>query len=89
MAKHRSVNDVINQILRVIPNSETQLIAEITNYSDSLWNQAPEALYTRQLWLPLIQILNDNIPQINSEWKTRLVNIVNDNHPHAGASSVP
>jgi len=89
MAKHRKVNDVINQILQFIPESETVLIAEITNYRDSLWNQAPEALYTSELWLPLIQILNNNILQINSEWKTRLVNIVNDNHPHAGASSVP
>jgi len=77
MPKPRPVHLVINQILRVIPSSETKLTDALVNYRDSLWNQSPESLYTSHNWIPLINILNNHIKVVNNDWKRQLIHIVN------------
>jgi len=73
----RSVDNVIKQLLTVIPEKETNLIYDIKNYYDTLWNQAPELLKSKQCWEPLGNILNNNIQNIDEEWKVKLVKIYN------------
>jgi hypothetical protein len=74
----RDVTDVIEKILEIIPSTETVLIDQLTKYKDSLWNKAPEVLCARECWVPLMEILNKNVPRINTDWKVKLVNIINN-----------
>jgi len=74
----RNVVLVIKEIQPFIPQDETKLISEIQIYKDSLWNQAPERLKTSDCWLPFINILNNNIINVDTEWKRKLVSIINN-----------
>jgi len=76
--KPRNVVTIIDQLLKYIPDDEYDLINEITDYGSSLWNQAPEALYTKDCWIPLMNILSKNIRHIDQDWKISLVKIVNN-----------
>lgn len=73
----RSVKKVIKDLLTVIPEKEENLIIELKKYNDSLWNQAPELLTSSELWIPLGNILNNNIQNIDDAWKVKLVKIFN------------
>jgi hypothetical protein len=74
----RDVTVVINQLLNIIPNEENDIRQALITYSDSLWNQAPEARRTRVSWQPLMIILNNYIHIIDTDWKRNMVNIVNN-----------
>jgi hypothetical protein len=78
MEQYRSIIDVIKAMLKVIPKEEEKLINEIKRYTSSLWNQAPETLCHSYNWLPVYKILNDNIPNIDNEWKIQLKKIFNN-----------
>jgi hypothetical protein len=78
MEDYRSIIDVIKDILEVIPNEEEKIIHELKTYMKSLWNQAPEALCTKYIWLPVYNILNNNIENINNEWKIQVKKIFNN-----------
>lgn len=78
MEQYRSIIDVIQAMLKVIPKEEEKLINEIKRYTSSLWNQAPETLCNSYNWLPVNIILNDNIPNIDNEWKIQLKKIFNN-----------
>jgi len=69
---------VINQLLGAVPREQTVLLDALTNYRDSLWNQAPEARRTAELWRPFMALLNHHIPHIDTDWKQNMVNIVNN-----------
>jgi len=71
----RSIKDIIEQILDVIPESENVLIAEIKEYRDGLFNQAPELMRASQFWVPVQHILARNIPDIDNEWKVKVQRI--------------
>jgi len=73
----RCVLDIICKLLEIIPNSETKLINEITSYSKSLWNKAPEILRSSEAWGPLQLILSTNITIIDTEWKKELIILFN------------
>jgi len=75
---NRNVSDVIDKILEIIPSTEIVLIDQLTEYNKSLWNQSPESLLSKENWVPFMNILNKNIPRINSDWKVKLVNIINN-----------
>jgi hypothetical protein len=75
---NRNVSDVIDKILEIIPSTEIILIDQLTEYNKSLWNQSPESLLSKENWVPFMNILNKNIPRINSDWKVKLVNIINN-----------
>jgi len=74
----RCVVTVINRLLTIIPSSETNLINELREYKDPLWNQAPELLSSADFWKPVVNILNKNITQFDEPWKTKVLNIFND-----------
>ena len=78
MTNARSVIDVMNEILQLVPESETTLITEITKYKETLWNQSPEALKTEYCWKPFQSIMNRNIKNIDTEWKRDLLKIFNN-----------
>jgi len=69
----RPVDITIKKLLQIIPKTETSLINEIEAYKNSLWNQAPEAMYFRENWVPLQNILNRNILEIDCNWKKKLI----------------
>lgn len=76
--KPRSVVAVIYQLIKEIPDSEKDLIQELKNYTDGLWNIAPELLETSTYWRPLEIILKKHIETIDTDWKKTLVKIHNN-----------
>jgi hypothetical protein len=78
MVNARSVVDVMDEILQLVPESDTTLITEITKYKETLWNQSPEALKTEYCWLPLQYIMNRNVGLIDTEWKQELLKVFNN-----------
>lgn len=78
MSGPRSVVDVMDKFLQIIPDTETHLIGAIIDYKKSLWNQAPEALTTDHCWIPLQTILIQNVGEIDNEWKKDLLRIFNN-----------
>ena len=76
--EYRSIIDVTTAILEIIPKEEEKLINELKTYISSLWNQAPETLGHSYNWIPVNIILNDNIPNIDNEWKIHLKKIFNN-----------
>ena len=79
MENPRLVNDVINQLLEIIPKSEINLINELTNYKKSLFNQAPEALAGSYCWIPFLNILNTHIPDIKEDWQIKIREVLENN----------
>jgi hypothetical protein len=78
MSIPRSVINVIDQLLDVIPMDEVKLIEELNKYKNSLWNRAPETLYTNHCWIPLQKILQKRITTIDCEWKEKILQIFNN-----------
>ena len=56
-----------------------KLINELQQYSDSLWNQSPEALKTKYCWKQFINILNFYIPIICKNLHFTIKDIVTSN----------
>jgi hypothetical protein len=76
--KPRSVVAVIFQLIKEIPENERDLIQDLKNYADGLWNIAPELLECSTYWNPLENILKKHIEAIDTEWKKTLVKIHNN-----------
>ena len=77
----RPVNKVIKFILTFIPDDEKNkvLIAELSDYlHKELVYKAPECLMSDECWVPFLVILQNNIPDLDEDWKMRIFKIVND-----------
>jgi hypothetical protein len=74
----RSVSDIIPQLLSVIPETEKNLINDIKEFYKNLWNQPPEALRSSRFWVPLGNIFNKHIQNIDTDWKLKLLKIFNN-----------
>lgn len=76
----RSVSDIIPKLLEVIPENENEkdLINDIKEFERNLWNQAPELLCFANFWIPLGNILNKHIHNIDTDWKIKLLKIFNN-----------
>jgi hypothetical protein len=74
----RSVIDVVNQILPIIPDTEYALKRAIKKYSDSQFNKAPEVLRGSICWIPFVNILNSHITIFDEEWKIQIRNMINN-----------
>ena len=68
----RNVKDIIPLMLQIIPDEEIELKKEIIVYNNKLRYKSPELLKSVDTWLPLQQILERNIWNIDNEWKIRL-----------------
>ena len=75
--KQRSVLTVIHNLLKDIPDDEEKLIEDILNYSQSLWNKAPEVLIKKECWFPLQCILSNYILDFDTEWKIKVLAVFN------------
>jgi hypothetical protein len=80
MANARCVVDIMDKLLQIIPDNENviDLRNEIIKYKETLWNQSPEALKTEYCWMPLQNIMNRNIREIDTEWKHELLKVFNN-----------
>ena len=78
MITSRDIVPIINKLLNFVPIEENAIRHALTTYRDSLWNQAPEARRSTEIWQPLMIILNNFIPIIDTDWKRNMVNIVNN-----------
>lgn len=67
---------IVQQMLKIIPTEETQLINDLTTFKDALWNQAPEVRSTHY-WIPLTSILNNNVQGLDQPWKIDIAKIFN------------
>lgn len=76
----RSVSDIIPKLLEVIPENENEkdLINDIKEFERNLWNQPPEALRLSRFWVPLGNIFNKHIQNIDTDWKIKLLKIFNN-----------
>jgi hypothetical protein len=73
----RSVFDVLKQVIKVIPNTEVNLISALKNYKDKELNyMAPELLIGGEAWEPFIYILNNFIPDKNEKWQIEIKDIL-------------
>jgi hypothetical protein len=79
MENSRSVYDVIKTVLEIIPESETTLLNDLKKYETKLSYQAPEVLKGSDGWVPLIHILNFNIPIIKEDWQIKIREILQNN----------
>jgi hypothetical protein len=75
--KNRCVIDFIPELLKIIPNEETELINELRQYRDSLWNKAPEITRSCICWEPLQNILTFYVKEIDTDWKRKIVKMFN------------
>ena len=73
-----NINDVIKQMFEIIPKKESILINELKEYSDNTWNIAPELLSNKEYFVAVAIILNNNISNIDCNWKKELVKIFNN-----------
>ena len=64
----RLVEDILKEILKIIPSSEENLIHDLYNFKLSLHNKAPEVQRGSDCWIPFVNILNLHIPLIKDEW---------------------
>lgn len=85
MEKSRSIILVISQLLEVIPSTETELIQDIKNHTQELWNQAPEILegeltsaLPTHYWTNLGKILAKHIQSFDHKWQEQLLAIFNN-----------
>jgi hypothetical protein len=73
----RSIEKVIDELLVVIPATEMELINNLKEFQDSLWNKAPEVRMTREGFLPVQQILCRHILLFDTKWKLDTLHIFN------------
>ena len=78
MDDSRSVVMVIEDILKIVPLDQVELINEINIYKKSLWNKAPETLLIGETWIPFIMILNKFIPDIRENWQIEIHQFLNN-----------
>jgi hypothetical protein len=71
------INDILAQIIALIPEDETAIIKNIKSYDKDLWNQAPELRNNPEFWLALETALRENIPNIDTPWKLQILKIFN------------
>lgn len=75
--KYRLVDDVLSDIVKLIPTSQNSLIDELYNFKETLHNKAPEVRRGSECWIPFINILNFYIPNIEEDWQIAIKNIIN------------
>jgi hypothetical protein len=74
----RDVVIICQKIIDIVPESEVDLLNKLTEFKDSLWNQAPELRRDAIFWKPLGNILNQNIDSFHEEWQKKILKLFND-----------
>jgi hypothetical protein len=76
-SNERQIDDILAQIIAVIPEDETEIIKNIKRYDKDLWNRAPELRNNGVFWIALQKTLQENITDIDTPWKQQVVKIFN------------
>ena len=74
----RSVIDVANQILLIIPDTEYLLKSDIENMVEGFSYQSPESRRGSWCWISFTNILNYHVKVFDKEWKLKTRNIINN-----------
>jgi hypothetical protein len=77
MPETRHIDDVVIQIVALIPETDTDLIRKIKEFDKDLWNQSPELRNDRMFWKALTRTLQENITDIDTTWKEKIVKVFN------------
>jgi hypothetical protein len=77
MSSH-SVSNIIPKLLEIIPSEEIDLIKSLNKFNNTLWNKAPKILKSQECWIPLQNILNFHLNNIDNKLKEKLVKIFNN-----------
>jgi hypothetical protein len=72
MTEPRDVTKIVVKLLEIIPESESKLIWDLNYHVRSSWNIAPEEMFTSRQWMPVGQILTNNIRELDEEWKVKV-----------------
>lgn len=72
----RIVEDILREIMKIIPTSEVELIHALNKFKFSLHNKAPEVQRGSDCWIPFIDILNLHIPIIKDDWHILIKDIL-------------
>jgi hypothetical protein len=69
----RSVDKVLEKIIRLVPEEEEKIKKVLNDYLESLWNKAPEVRRGPECWVPLQKLLTSYIPSFDKEWKQQIL----------------
>jgi hypothetical protein len=74
----RDVYIVSEEIMKIVPDTEVELLYQLRKFNDTLWNQAPELRMSSRYWNPLVNILEKNITSFDLEWQKKVLKIFNN-----------
>lgn len=74
--KGRLVEEVLEQIIKIIPKTELLLIHHLNKFRASLDHKAPEMRRSSDCWKPFINILNYYIPEKKHDWQIQIREIL-------------
>ena len=74
--KGRLVEEVLSQIIKIIPETEILLIRDLNTFRDSLHNKAPEMRRAADCWVPFLDLLNYYIPYKKDAWHLQINDIL-------------
>ena len=78
VSKYRDASIVVEQIIAVIPPTETKLLKELEEYTIDLAFKAPELRISSTCWNPLQHILQRYVNTFEEKWKQELLRIFNN-----------
>jgi hypothetical protein len=74
----RDVYDICDQILKLIPDTEEELIYQLMQFRETLWNQAPELRKSAIFWKPFGNVLEKNITSFDQDWQKKVLKLYNN-----------
>jgi hypothetical protein len=72
------VTDIYN-ILKVVPETEVELISALEKYLENRFNVAPEIRWHSVYYVDLARILNSFVGPLDEDWKIRVKKIFDGN----------
>lgn len=76
--KPRDVYEICEEILKLVPDTETELLYDLMAFRDTLWNKAPEIRKGPDLWRHFGYIMNQHIRSTDETWQKNLIRIFNN-----------
>jgi hypothetical protein len=76
----RNVSEVSVKVREIVGNNNADLVFELRQFEDGLWNQAPELRKSSHCWTPFLAILGQYISGRDSDfdWQKKIVALIAD-----------
>ncbi len=75
MSEPRDIGEVIDRMLAVVPEGETELRARLKKVQEKSWFTAPEAMGS--VWRYLSLVLSDAMPEADTvDWQAKVCRIM-------------